>query len=908
MVQINEVLAKNSETQGFGGVFPDIIELRNAGTAAADISGWGLTDNALLPYKYSIPAGTTLAPGAYLVIYADANVLVPQPQTGFGLKQGGDTLTLTQSPAAGGAVADSIPFGAQVADYSIGRRPSDGQWDLCVPTFGSANVVAAQGAIANLKINEWLADAVALAPNDFIELYNSDTKPVALGNAYLTDNPVEWPTRHQIRQLTFVGAGGYVAFKADNDPEQGADHLDFKLSPAQGEIGLFSPSQVLIDNIVYGSQSSDVSEGRTPNGSATIAFFNQPTPGAPNPGEVGGGGTTTTTTLIAPTQVWKYYANATAAPANDAQGRSFISPTYNDASWVSGGGVLYIENATIPPNSDGFAKTTLLPPATPASPNTPPYQTYYFRTHFNFSGSLAGVTLAANVMSDDGAVFYLNGQELVPTGGRLRMPAGAVTYATLTTNMGPDDTIETLSFPAAQLIAGDNVLAVEVHQGVLQSGGNPSSDITWGMKLTSTVTTVAGTSAVVLNEVLPINVSFQNPDGSFAGWIELSNTSATAVDISDMSLTDDVTIPRKFVFPQGTSIPGNGFVVFYCNPLAAPSASNTGFGLSGNGGGVFMFGKIANGGGLHDSVVYGQQVPDFSIGRIPNGTGPFALSVPTYGALNQAAGLGPITAVKINEWLALPNVPPAFFELYNTSAQPVLLSGNYLTDNLNNKTKYLLPPLSFIGGAGSSHWLSFIADNDASATPGHVNFSIDPAGESLGLFAANGVRLESVTFGPQAIGISQGRFPDGTATIVTLTPTPSAPNQQSATDTDGDGMPDDWEIAHGFNPNDGTDALGDADGDGQSNYLEYLEGTDPRDAMSRFTVTITSPVPGQIHILFTAQANKGYTVQFKTTPGDPVWQRLSDVAAQSLLHQVDILDNVGTTAQRFYRVVTPQQP
>jgi hypothetical protein len=894
LMQINEVLAKNTETINFGSTFPDIIELRNAGNAPADISGWGLTDNAALPFKYTFPPGTTIAPGTYYVIYASGAAAVPQPKTGFGLKDTGDTVTLTRSAAAGGGVADAIPFGAQLPDYSVGRRVTDGAWDLCRPTFGGANIVAAQTVPAVVKINEWLTDAVTLFSTDFVELFNPASLPVNVGNCYLTDNPVEWPQRHQVRQLTFIAPGGYTFFKADSDPEQGPDHLSFKLASEQGEIGLFDPTLLLIDSIVYGPQTSDISQGRTPNGTNTIAYFDQPTPGGPNPGVTGI--VTTTTNLIPIDGTWKYMSSATDFSA------TFFATSFNDTLWPTGGQLLYIEPDLLV-SAAGFVKTTAVPADT--TNMNRPFNTTYFRRHFNYSGPLTGVTLRGTIMCDDGAVFYLNGQEI--SNSRLRMPGGAVSFATIASANVGNAVDESIVLDSSLLIVGDNVIAVEVHQQHAP-GTQTSSDVVFGLKLDAETSTSSGAGPLVINEVLPINATLQNPDGSFAGWVELFNPSGTAIDVSDMSFSDDPGTPRKFVFPPGATVPVGGYLVTFFNPLVVPSATNTGFGLPALGGGVYLFEKTVAGGGLHEAVTYGLQIPDFSIGRSPNGSGAFVLSVPTRGALNTAAAVGGIGGVKFNEWYAYG--APGWFELYNTGAQPVALGGNYLTDQLTNKNKYLIPALSYIGGGGNPRWRVLVADNDGSATPGHVNFSLNPAGENLGLFSGAGVQLDTVSFGVQSPDVSQGRYPDGTSAIVALTPTPGYANVQAPPDTDGDGIPDAWEIANGLNPNDSGDAVLDKDGDGQSNKAEYLAGTNPQQPGSRLSaVVVTTAVPGQLAVRFTAVANKSYTVRCKNSVGDATWIKVADIFPQGSDTLLTIPDpgSVGRP-QRFYQVVTPQQP
>src|SRR5213079_2373393 len=115
---------------------------------------------------------------------------------GFNLKAGGDDVSLFDNLAKGGGLIDSVTFGVQLADYSVGRA-TDGAWTLCAPTFGQANSAVPLSDPHRLKINEWLADAQFAADNDFIELYNPGAAPAPLGELFLSD-AAGAPTRSPI--------------------------------------------------------------------------------------------------------------------------------------------------------------------------------------------------------------------------------------------------------------------------------------------------------------------------------------------------------------------------------------------------------------------------------------------------------------------------------------------------------------------------------------------------------------------------------------------------------------------------------------------------------------------------------------------------------------------------------------
>ena len=126
-------------------------------------------------------------------------------------------------------------------------------------------------------------------------------------------------------------------------------------------------------------------------------------------------------------------------------------------------------------------------------------------------------------------------------------------------------------------------------------------------------------------------------------------------------------------------------------------------------------------------------------------------------------------------------------------------------------------------------------------------------------------------------------------------------------DTDGDGVPDAWETAHGLNPTNNADRLLDSDGDGMSNWQEYVAGTDPSNTSSVLRFEIL-PASNRLALVFEARSNKTYTVQGLDNLGGSNWWKLADVLASPNNQRVTNLVDQAAVSNRFYRVVVPRQP
>ncbi len=137
-----------------------------------------------------------------------------------------------------------------------------------------------------------------------------------------------------------------------------------------------------------------------------------------------------------------------------------------DEPWTNGLALFEGKRGAVPALPEPVRTTITISNAA----NSAQIPTVYFRVHFNSYAAGNGQIVFRTIL-DDGAVIYLNGVEI----SRIRMPTGTITYNSLA-NVSVDDAVleGPYTVDVTNILAGDNVIAVEVHQINLTS-----SDITW---------------------------------------------------------------------------------------------------------------------------------------------------------------------------------------------------------------------------------------------------------------------------------------------------------------------------------------------------------------------------------------------------------------------------------------------
>jgi hypothetical protein len=140
---------------------------------------------------------------------------------------------------------------------------------------------------------------------------------------------------------------------------------------------------------------------------------------------------------------------------------------------------------------------------------------------------------------------------------------------------------------------------------------------------------------VVINELMPKNSKYvSDQNGQFDDWIELHNRSDEDTDISGYYLSDSRKELTKWQFTEGTVIAANGYLVIWADGDISQEGLHTPYKLAAEGEKVVF---SSPGLEIIDEVeypAYPGSTTEQSYARIPDGTGDFTWTSPTFNTAN----------------------------------------------------------------------------------------------------------------------------------------------------------------------------------------------------------------------------------------------------------------------------------
>jgi hypothetical protein len=167
----------------------------------------------------------------------------------------------------------------------------------------------------------------------------------------------------------------------------------------------------------------------------------------------------TNVTLLSFNSAWKYLDNGS------DQGTAWRAPAFNDSGWSNGLAQLgYGDN---PADETTFLRRTNSAGTTNI--------TFYFRKTIQVNPAQF-VALRMRLLRDDASVVYVNGGEVFRSPNLPAFPT-AINYLTRASSTG-ENSIDTATLGTSGLLAGNNVIAVEIHQESITS-----SDVSFDLEL-----------------------------------------------------------------------------------------------------------------------------------------------------------------------------------------------------------------------------------------------------------------------------------------------------------------------------------------------------------------------------------------------------------------------------------------
>ncbi len=428
-------------------------------------------------------------------------------------------------------------------------------------------------------------------------------------------------------------------------------------------------------------------------------------------------------------------------------------------------------------------------------------------------------------------------------------------------------------------------------------------------------------------------------------WIEIHNTSSSPVDISGWWLSDELGVPRKYVIPAGAVLTGGGFRVF----------TETNFNNAGDPGCIVPFALSELGEEIHLSAVTGGVAltyrhslgfeasdRDIPFGRHLRSDGKVvypAMASPTPGAANGDPHNGPAVFSEILYKPATGVVE--FVELYATTSGIVRLYDPAAPTNLwklSGGITYTFPSGSAL--TGGQH--AVVAGGDPAAfrvsngIPAHIQVfgpfegALNSGGERIRLRKPGSpepdgtvpyVLVEEVEYDDEApwpvAGAMDGRsierantawFSNDPAHWRAGLPGGGPGLVLSDGDSDGDGLPDEWEI-DGFGDIGPPGPAGDRDGDGRPDAEQFIDGSGVSNGVQAIEVCLSNAIPPIVWFGTREAQGPGYqgrvrlyAFEWTDSPATGTWTAVNGFGRVEGEGQTVIHTNGPSDPFRAYRV------